>query len=524
MTLLPFELAFPISAALAVFGIGCVAWWSNKWSRGNVLFALMAFTLALWTSVDWFRDLEATALPVQVIVWRMLFYVSVALAPALALHLTTILARRPLGFWGGAAYVVAILQFILLDSAFLLRAIFDQSMLGMRWLDIGAQIGLVFHIAIFFIAATMMYPILHHRGAPMLERRRATYGLLLIITYLFAGASQFVSTAFPPFVFMTIMSAIFFILAAAAFIRTRLLEINFVSLEALFVVLAAGAVVTILRASTFTEGVIALVGAAFIGFFGVRAIRVVRDEERRRHELERINFDLVKLDEARRDLVAAVAHQLRGPLGGIRFTADMFVRGDYGPMNDKAKNVMTHVRTSADRLLALAETSLNAARLEAGLFHSVVGDVDVKVELLELVANLELTAETKGIELRTELEKLPPKLQLDREGFRNALFNIIDNAIKYTEAGSVTIKADTDTHTLHISVSDTGAGISREDLKKLFGRFARGEEGKKRSTDGSGLGLYVSKKLIEEMGGTITAHSEGLGKGATFRIEIPLRG
>src|SRR5690349_19438362 len=121
MTLVPFELAFPLSAALAVFGLGLVVWLSNKWSSGNVLFAQVAFTLALWTSVDWFRALEPSALPVQVIVWRMLFYLSIALAPAMAIHLACAITRRPLTRAGSLAYGVAVLEFVLLDTAFLMR-------------------------------------------------------------------------------------------------------------------------------------------------------------------------------------------------------------------------------------------------------------------------------------------------------------------------------------------------------------------------------------------------------------------
>ncbi|MFA5935937.1 MAG: HAMP domain-containing sensor histidine kinase [Patescibacteria group bacterium] len=523
MTILPFELALTVSAAIAVFGLGFVAWWSNKWSRGNVLFALLSFTLALWTSVDWFRDLETTALPLQVIIWRMLFYLSVALAPAIAIHLTTTLTRRPLGAAGWSMYGLGFLHFALLDTAFLLRSVFHQLQLGVELLDVGAFVGLIVNIIALFVIAALMYPTLHDRATSILDRRRAAYALLLLVAYIVAASSQFVTTPVPALVIMTVLSVAFFVMSSAALIRVKFLDIDFAALEALFIVLAAGSIVMILRATTFTEGAIALVGAMLIGLFGARAIRVVRGESRRRKELERINCELEELDIARRDFVASVAHQLRGPLGGIRFAAEMFSRGDYGPMTANAKKVMEHMRTSADHLLSLAETSLNAARVEAGVFQTMISDVDAAAELRDLAGSLDLSARAKGVTITTNFRKLPQRLKLDREAFRNVMFNLLDNAVKYTEKGTIMLDAAIYDRKLLVTVSDTGAGLSREDLSRLFKKFSRGEEGKRIAKDGAGLGLYVCKKLVDEMGGTISAGSAGLGKGSVFRVELPLR-
>lgn len=523
MTILPFELAFPISAAVAVFGMGLVVWWSNKWARGNILFSLCAFTLALWTSVDWFRALESTALPIQVIIWRILFYFSIALAPAIALHLGTALARRALGTTGILAYTVSVLHFLLLDTGFLLKTTLDNPILGEQLLRVGALVGLLFHCFVILCVAAMLYPTFRDTALSFLERRRASYGLLIVTIYLSAGILQFLVTPVSPVATMTLLGAAFFAISAAGFIRARFLNINFAALEMLFILLAAGSIVTILRATTFVEGAIALLGAMMVGLFGSRAIRLVREESRRRRELERINAELERLDAARRDLVAAVAHQLRGPLGGIRFAADMFVRGDFGALSPEGEKVMNHIRSSSDHLLSLAETSLNAARVEAGIFQPVISDVDVATDLQALVADLSLSARVKGILMDAHVHGLPSRLRLDREALRNAVFNLLDNAVKYTDHGRITLDATYQGSVLSIHVTDTGAGLSSEDLKRLFQKFSRGEEGKRRSTEGSGLGLYVARKLVEEMGGTLTATSEGIGKGSTFRIELPAR-
>jgi protein-histidine pros-kinase len=202
----------------------------------------------------------------------------------------------------------------------------------------------------------------------------------------------------------------------------------------------------------------------------------------------------------------------------------MFERGDYGPLTPEGKKVMRHIQSGADRLLSLAETSLNVARVEAGIFEPMPSDVDVSAELRDLVGGLDLTARAKGVKLEMKLHGLPPRIRLDREAIRNAVFNILDNAVKYTDQGRIFLEAAVEGRDLLISVSDTGAGLTPQDLAHLFKKFSRGEEAKKHAIDGSGLGLYVSKRLVEEMGGTISAGSGGLGKGSTFRIKIPLPG
>jgi signal transduction histidine kinase len=515
MTILPFELAFPISAAIAVFGLGIIVWWSGKWSPGNLLFALLAFSLAFWTSVGWFRSLEAAALPTQILVWRLLFYVSIAFAPALALHLGFILARRAVGWMGGAAYFVSAILFLFLDTGFVVQ---DEKLL-----DLGALMSLLFLSFIVLCIAAMLYPTFRDESLSRFERRRASYGLLVLVIYLAAAMMQLLVTPVPSVILMTAFAAAFFAVSSAALVRVQFLDVHFAALEMLFILLATGSLITVLRARTFAEGAIALLSAVFIGLFGWRAIHLVHEASRRRLELERINAELERLDRARRDVVAAVAHQLRAPLGGIRFAADMFTRGDFGKLSDEGMKVMDHIRASTDRLLALAETSLNAARIEAGILQPEMSEVDVAMELRSLVADLSLPARAKGILMESHVQGLPPRLRLDREAFQNAVFNVLDNAVKYTDTGRVTLDATYRNNMLYIDVTDTGAGLSREDLTMLFQKFARGEEGKRRSTDGSGLGLYVARTLIEEMGGTITATSPGPGQGSTFSIELPAR-
>jgi signal transduction histidine kinase len=525
MAILPIEFVLLVGTAFAVFGLGFLAWLRHKWSRGTALFALLCFSFSLWLSAGWFRILEPSALPLQVIMWRLLFYLSLSLAPAMALHIATALGRRPLRRTGWLAYGLGVLLFVLLDTGFLLQSFSGQAETS-RWvLGIGAVSMLLIYIIVFLSIAAFFHPSLHDRRTSFIERRRAGYVVLFLAAYLGAGAMQFLDLPFPSDTAMLALGLLFFVISSAALIRTNILRSDMSFVDALFLVLLSSAGVTILRARNSSEVLYAILGTVGVCLFGVSAIRAIHHSTRRRRDMERLYTDLRSLDAARREVAATVAHQLRGPLSGIRSAAALFIEGDYGALSDAGKQTMEQIRNSAERLLALAETSLNAARLEAHALRSTPSNVDVAAELRGVVGTLELSARAKGIGLLdVRFGALPSSLRLDREALRNAVFNLLDNAIKYTDHGHVSLEARAENQKLIIIVSDTGAGFSSDDAGRLFQKFVRGEEGKRMCADGAGLGLYVSKHLIEDMGGTIQAESEGPGKGSVFRMEIPFKG
>lgn len=523
MYLLPLDLSLTVVAALSVFVLGILVWLRNKWSRPNVIFALMAFILSLWTAAAWFRSLEDTALNQQMIVWRFLFFLGVAFGPALALHLVEIIGRHPFRARGWFSYIFSLLLFFVLDSSFILPRLMPQS--G-RYLSLvqqgGAVLGLAYYIFILFVAAIRLYPLTHSVVLERLERRRGTYGLVITVLFLLAGGAQFIESPLSANMVITSLAAGFFILSGMGFVRAQFLQAGLTSLEMFFIVLASGSFVTVLRTRSLFEMLLAAFGGLVVALFGMRAVRAVRDEAERRSELESINQKLKKLDEARSDFVAMVAHQLRGPLGGIRFASDMLANEDYGALNDEGKKVMKLIKSSAERLLSLAESSLNAARFDAGAFQMILSTVDVVAEIRTLLAEVELFAKTKHIDISGRFEGIPSRLQFDREILRTVVFNLVDNAIKYTDHGWVLVEAKMQNRRLSVTVTDTGSGLTDEDKKNLFRRFHRGHISQKHQHDGAGLGLYVVKKLVEAAGGEVQAHSGGLGKGSVFQVEFPI--
>ena len=144
--------------------------------------------------------------------------------------------------------------------------------------------------------------------------------------------------------------------------------------------------------------------------------------------------------------------------------------------------------------------------------------------IISLLEELKDEAKEKNIYLRYEAPEKPlPKVLVDKDKIRQAIMNVIDNAIRYTEKGGVTIKLEKTDDTLQIVISDTGVGLTKYELEEMFKSFSRGTAGTRLYTEGVGLGLYVAKRFVEMNKGKIWAESPGKGKGSIFYIELPIK-
>jgi signal transduction histidine kinase len=173
-------------------------------------------------------------------------------------------------------------------------------------------------------------------------------------------------------------------------------------------------------------------------------------------------------------------------------------------------------------LAKVVEDLLNVSKIEQGGMKYQMAAFDLEKAAKDLATDLSITAEKKGLKLEFVTDnKAPYTIYGDMEKLRQVLLNIIDNAIKYTQTGSITVslKEAAQAGYIVLGVTDTGMGISPEEKEKLFQKFSRGEGGKT-NTGGSGLGLYLAKTIVEAHKGHIAIDSPGVGKGSTFSIEF----
>jgi len=234
------------------------------------------------------------------------------------------------------------------------------------------------------------------------------------------------------------------------------------------------------------------------------------------------NEKLESLDKLKTEFLSLASHQLRSPLTAIKGYTSMLLEGDFGMVGEKQKEAINRVFESSIHLSKVVEDLLNVSKIEAGGMKYEMAPFDMEKAASDLAADLSVTAKNKGLDLTFASDNKPPyMINGDMEKIRQVMLNVIDNAIKYTEKGSIKVMLAKDQarKTIKISVTDTGMGISAEDKEKLFQKFSRGAGGKI-NTGGSGLGLYLAKTIVEAHGGTIAIDSPGAGLGSTFSIEL----
>ncbi|RMD63598.1 MAG: PAS domain-containing protein [Alphaproteobacteria bacterium] len=255
-------------------------------------------------------------------------------------------------------------------------------------------------------------------------------------------------------------------------------------------------------------------GASLFTFVDVTdSLRVERALRERAEALE-------TADRLKSEFIANISYELRTPLNAIVGFAEILENQFFGPLNERQVEYSRAIVEASQRLISLINDILDLATIEAGYMELEQTDVDVR-ELLDSVRTLgQERARTRNIELRVECPADIGRIEADPRRLKQALFNLLSNAFKFTpEGGVVTVEAARDGNDLVLSVSDTGIGISAEDLDRVFGKFERGSA--QAGHSGAGLGLSLVKSLIELHGGRVTLDSRpDEGTRVTCRIPI----
>ena len=251
--------------------------------------------------------------------------------------------------------------------------------------------------------------------------------------------------------------------------------------------------------------------------------KLSREVEHATRELRSANAELKKLDEAKSEFISIASHQLRTPLTVIKGYSSMMIEGSFGSIPDPIMLNIKKIFESNERLIALVEDLLNISRIESGRLQFNFEVCQLEDLVANVVEELKVNVDTKGLFLSFKPPAKPlAKVKIDKAKIRQVIINIIDNAIKYTSVGGITVVVSQKDDLVRFIVVDTGIGISHEDMPYLFKKFSRGEGISVVHTEGTGLGLYVGKMMVEEHGGRIWAQSEGDDKGATFGFELPI--
>lgn len=240
----------------------------------------------------------------------------------------------------------------------------------------------------------------------------------------------------------------------------------------------------------------------------------------RTRELAQAKEAAESADRIKSAFLATMSHELRTPLNSIIGFSGILLQGLAGPLNDEQRKQLTMVSESSEHLLALINDVLDISKIEAGQLALANDPFDMKAILEKVARTVRPLAEKKNLALEVEISEDVGLARGDPRRVEQVLLNLLSNAIKFTEQGRIRLSCSVEGERFLIRVQDTGIGIRKEDLGKLFRPFSQVDTGLTRRYEGTGLGLSISKKLVDMMGGTIRVESEQ-GKGSIFSVELP---
>ncbi|KAF5422413.1 MAG: Signal transduction histidine kinase/PAS domain-containing protein/PAS domain-containing protein [Candidatus Methanocomedens sp.] len=247
---------------------------------------------------------------------------------------------------------------------------------------------------------------------------------------------------------------------------------------------------------------------------------LVGDLNRTTNNLKSANVRLQELDHMKSMFIASTSHELRTPLNSIIGFSSVLIEGWMGEINPEQKEQLQLIHMAGEQLLALINDIIDISKIEAGKLETDIQEFRLKEVIDEAVSIVKNSIDEKELDLEVEVEDTA--IVSDRRRLLQCLLNLLSNAVKFTEKGKITLHAKTINSMTNISITDTGTGIMPDDIKKLFAAFVRLESSLSAKTQGTGLGLYLTKKLTEDvLDGTIEVTSE-YGIGSTFKLNIPV--
>ncbi len=372
------------------------------------------------------------------------------------------------------------------------------------------------------------------------ERMRYLYTVLFTLAASIGGGSVFMTTFFPAIPpYPLILFSLYPLISGYGILKHQLFNVKIITTQFITFGLWIIILIRAFLSETSKDFVLNMGLLAISIVFGLFLIKSVKKEVENREKIERLANDLSlandrlqDLDKQKNEFVSMASHQLRGPLTAVKGYASMILEGDFGELVPSVKDAVEKIYKSTQDLVVVVGDYLDVSRIEQGRMQYDFSNFDLK-ELVETVVN-ELRPNVEKANLSVKFDSTPGVLYMinaDKGKIKQVIGNLLDNSIKYTPKGGIhvwlSLKKDPADGTgtgrkALISISDTGVGIHPDVMPKLFAKFSRAPNASETNILGTGLGLYVAKKMIEAHDGRVWAESAGTGKGSTFFIELDL--
>jgi PAS domain S-box-containing protein len=253
----------------------------------------------------------------------------------------------------------------------------------------------------------------------------------------------------------------------------------------------------------------------------LHAAELEKRVEERTADLELAKERAESADRLKSAFLATMSHELRTPLNSIIGFTGILMQGLAGPFNKEQFKQLSMVQNSSHHLLALINDVLDISKIEAGQLEVSLKQFNFHQSLETVIATVKPLAEKKGLTLETAISPRVKEIESDARRVEQIILNLLNNAIKFTDKGSVTLQCEVVDNAIVTRIIDTGIGIHEEDVGKLFKPFSQIDTGLSRTHEGTGLGLSICKRLAEKLGGTVSVTST-FGSGSTFVLTLPL--
>jgi len=269
-----------------------------------------------------------------------------------------------------------------------------------------------------------------------------------------------------------------------------------------------------------TNRLLTILAIILAGIVSIILFRNLKKESDQRVYIAKLNVDLKNLLKERESLVHLVTHKVKGSFTRTKYIFAGMLDGTFGEISPEIKKRAEQGFESDNAGIQTVDLVLNAANLQKGTVKYDMKLVDFKEMVLKTINDKKISVEAKGLQLETEVKEGNYNIMADSFWLKEAVNNLIENSIKYTQAGKIVVNLEDGNGKIKLSVKDTGVGISDEDKIGLFTEGGRGKDSIKINVDSTGYGLYTVRLVVEAHGGKVWAESEGPGKGAQFYMEL----
>jgi signal transduction histidine kinase len=468
----------------------------------------------------------------QALLVNQLGYLVLSFVPVIAYQLSTTFTKKRYPGIVYAGYGIALLFSVLLWSPSFVTEV--------RVFEYGcyAQAGGLHHI---FVLYAISFIVLALYGVfSTWKRDRATaqarvvtlHGAVLLGVLVVTGLALLPAYGTPVFLELYAVTPLLSILLVLSVFHANRFRLRIIAIQTFVVYVAVASFVQIFLVDSAPLRVTSTIVTTLIVMFGVLVTHNTMVELRMREKGERLakylantNTRLRDLDKQKTEFVSIASHQLRGPIATIIGYTSLIQDGSYGPVNEKLNEPLSRIFESGRRISIMVDDFLNVTRIEQGLMLYRKEPCDVNDVVRTAVEESRPIAEKHGLSVTyTPFTKDSVLLSADKTKLALVFQNLIDNAIKFTPNGSISVSLqESDTHDrIFVTFSDTGVGISHEDIGNLFTKFNRASNANTASVYGAGLGLYIAREIIKAHDGWIHVSSGGLGHGATLTIELPV--